>query len=410
MNPVFNKNKNKFPSHEFSHLINANMSFDNTYIPDEPSEKNDLVTKLKNIRCDGGISLEPRLQEYMKKKKYYKDNNIKPCVSLEREFQITKEDVKRMKRFLNDKKDFYLPENNKLSHSIKHKKQTFPSSQFPEDSRVLKPKKPEKRNIPTNRGMFAPDHHDKSFYEDPLKQDNYLLNGDEMIKSNGFSLNETRFDPRTDPNIYAGHHEENPRKDSQYYVDWGQGKPIKENKRKMKNHKLKYKKRNIPNSTKGNHKYNGYEDVGGYDDWNKPSNNIDELYDQNQRYGKLEIPQTFRQKNEMDVKNKMVIPNIAHKANRNLDMADYNISPYLYGEDDVMDIEQETCLINGMPTRTSKSYGFRNPVEHQFQYVDDDFNNAEHSVMPFPRGGVSARLQNTKTARPFTDGRQFDTY
>ena len=401
MDNVFNKNMGSFPEHEFSHLIDPKMSFDNSYVPDNPRDKHDLVTKLINIRCDGELTLEPRLQEYMKKKKYYRDNNIKPCVALEKEFQITKDDVRRMKRFLNDKKDFYLPNKSKLSCELRHKKPSFPSSRFPSDTRVLKPDRPEKHKLPANRGMFATDHPDEFFYEDPLKQDNFLFNGDQMLKSDdlnnkGFSFNDTRFDPRTDPNICPGHNEEHHRKDSQFYINWGQGNPIKKNKKKMITRKNRYiKKQNVSS---------GYEDVGGYDDWDSSPGSMDELYSQSERYGQFSNPQ-------QTYKSKKSVPSISKTANRNLDMSDYNTAPYLYGSSDLMDVEQETCLISGMPTRTKKSYGFRNPVEHQFQFVNDEFNTPEHTVLPFPRGGISARLQNTKTSRPYNHNDQdFNMY
>ena len=37
--------------------------------------------------------LEPRLMEYIGKKKFYKENDIQPAVPLETEYQITKNDI-----------------------------------------------------------------------------------------------------------------------------------------------------------------------------------------------------------------------------------------------------------------------------------------------------------------------------
>ena len=60
-----------------------------------------------NIGLKNNLTLEPRLQEYWKKKKFYKENNIMPSSNLEKEFCITHEDKLRLKSFLSDKKDIY---------------------------------------------------------------------------------------------------------------------------------------------------------------------------------------------------------------------------------------------------------------------------------------------------------------
>ena len=75
-----------YPKHEFSHFIDQGFSFNNQV---KYPSKEELVDALSNARMDGGIMLEPRLQEYLKKKKYYKMNNIQPCIKLEQEYQIS---------------------------------------------------------------------------------------------------------------------------------------------------------------------------------------------------------------------------------------------------------------------------------------------------------------------------------
>ncbi|AYV80962.1 MAG: hypothetical protein Harvfovirus11_24 [Harvfovirus sp.] len=60
-----------------------------------------------SFECNGGILLEPRLQEYIKKKLYYKKNKIEPNVNPEYEFCINEQDVKRLKAFLKGDTDLY---------------------------------------------------------------------------------------------------------------------------------------------------------------------------------------------------------------------------------------------------------------------------------------------------------------
>jgi hypothetical protein len=67
------------------------------------SKKNNDYNK---YNCNG-ILLEPRLQEYIKKKKYYKSNNIQPGVPLEKEFDITQEDINLIKNLKSGNKNIY---------------------------------------------------------------------------------------------------------------------------------------------------------------------------------------------------------------------------------------------------------------------------------------------------------------
>ena len=59
----------------------------------------------------------------------------------------------------------------------------------------------------------------------------------------------------------------------------------------------------------------------------------------------------------------------------------------------------KAAMIRGMPSHTTKSYGYRNPREHYFQYIDDDFQSSENTVLPYPRNGISTRRDNKKLAK-----------
>ena len=85
-----------YPLHEYSKYMKPGFNHYNRVYP----SKIDIVDRIKNFRCDGGIMLEPRLQEYLKKKLHYKKYNVKPCVKLENEFQITSRDKKALRAFL----------------------------------------------------------------------------------------------------------------------------------------------------------------------------------------------------------------------------------------------------------------------------------------------------------------------
>jgi hypothetical protein len=54
----------------------------------------------RNIDLKNNMTLEPRLQEYLKKKSYFKKHNIDPSYNLEREHGITKDDKLRLRAFM----------------------------------------------------------------------------------------------------------------------------------------------------------------------------------------------------------------------------------------------------------------------------------------------------------------------
>lgn len=58
------------------------------------------------------------------------------------------------------------------------------------------------------------------------------------------------------------------------------------------------------------------------------------------------------------------------------------------------DTQLENELALGMPTHTNKTYGYNDAFAHSFNYIDTTVQNPCHTVLPFPRGGVSSRLEN----------------
>jgi len=51
-------------------------------------------------------------------------------------------------------------------------------------------------------------------------------------------------------------------------------------------------------------------------------------------------------------------------------------------------------LVDGMPTRTRKSYGYRDTAHFHFDFIDPEFQNANNSIEPWERGGSSTRNLN----------------
>lgn len=332
-----------YVQHEYSKYIDPEFNFSNL-VKYQNNSKADIVNSLKNARCNGGIMLEPRLQEYLKKKKYYKENGIKPVISLEEEFQITNPDRRILRAFVKGSRDIY--QNKKYgieNQNKKSKKQYFPSKEFRNDKRVPKLKQPNMEK-PPNMGMFAPDNINDVFYElgsyeNPIEE-NYIMDSRDFPENiTGYNIDDTRFDPRTDP-----------------YMDV---------------------------SVKGEKKYDKH--TSQY------------RIDPKKTYSKQTKPH-FSEKSDMDIKNKVVIPNVSSNNKRSQTTFDYKMGPIK--NDILQDRGYETQLIRGMPHHTKKSYGYRNPQEHYYQYIDDDFQNMHNTVEPWgARGGVSTRRSNKALAK-----------
>jgi hypothetical protein len=62
-----------------------------------------------------------------------------------------------------------------------------------------------------------------------------------------------------------------------------------------------------------------------------------------------------------------------------------------------VNIENYLCYGN-TPSRSSKSLGYPNPVEHYFNYISDDISKPEHTVF---EPGMPSRLYNKDTAKVY---------
>ena len=97
------------------------------------------------------LTLEPRLREYIKKKKYYKDNNIEPQIPIEKHYMISDEDKRLIKDYFknnsNNNNAVYSYENkNKYMDLVKPEKHKFNSYNIQDDPRFLNLKKKMERD------------------------------------------------------------------------------------------------------------------------------------------------------------------------------------------------------------------------------------------------------------------------
>ena len=64
------------------------------------------------------IQLEPRLREYLNRKTFNRENDIRPDIPEEQEFSITKEDRKIIKRYTSGKKIYSRKRTGQSSHFV----------------------------------------------------------------------------------------------------------------------------------------------------------------------------------------------------------------------------------------------------------------------------------------------------
>jgi hypothetical protein len=340
----FRGSNNSYPEHEFSKYIDNDFSFSNQV---QYSSKADLVDMIKYSRVEGGIMLEPRLQEYIKKRKHYTDTRTKPCISPEKEYSITERDIKALRSFFkgsNQNYSMFDVDNNTSKKSIP----SFPSSKFKDDPRVLKPKRSSRDDKLVNLGMFVPDE-DQTYYEGSAQKVDNVMDGRDLADFNmpvgGFEPNDSRFNPRIDSNI-------------------------------------DFRTSAVP------------DDISS--DFSKSKSRYyvegnDDLY--------FDMDAS---KESQERSNKKKIRKREKRTNRNI--IDYNMEESL--EDcqgiDTSKVDLDTYMMSGVPDNTTKSYGHRNPAEHYYDYIDANFQNADNSVQCWTRGGESTRMDNKKTnKRPY---------
>ena len=327
------------------------------YTPDENNGR------LNNIHSSKYLSLEPRLQEYMKKRQYFKDNNIIPTIPLEKEFSITSVDKKILQQYLNGNTNIYKPKQYEKTISQKQKEQHFPSTYFKEDPRVLKPNKTN-QDTPINRGMFAPDKKSRYYDEPPTP-----MNNDKITDSRDFTetkfkkfkgdVNELKFNPRIDPKINPGF-EEFDKCDSPFRVTNEKCKPY--------NKDLK----------------------SNYNDYNN---------DPHQDYLNLDLIDDYiTNKSQNRTSKTSHSPTSIY--DRNMETIGRKPSNKLSFTRQKMNTQIESDLMRGMPiTRPrNRSYGYRDTFENHFDYIDDDFQNPDNTDI-WVRGGEPTRLDNKLLAK-----------
>ena len=323
---------------------------------------------------DTNLDLEPRLVEYLKRKKFYEEQDIN-TVSLERQYQISKQDLKIISEYQNkDNNICNSGERQYIQRRVKNydentdlidcSKARFPSNDIV-DTRLERINEKMKRERDASRHKFNTDNLKDSY-------DMYSRNFSSTTSKdfdNEFSLDNVRdemnstltsnFEANSPSNV---HELINPSTTNHYNAP----KP------KIQNHyapQIQYNQRQ---------------------QFQRPGNQDKQFnFGSGYTYRKPETPQ-FQRGNTFDIDNKVNIPT------NNCRKSDLNALYYNVGGGEMKNIDYENYVKYGYPTSKARSLGFENPAEHAFHFIDSDIQDPKHVIFDRP---ISSRLDNKATAK-----------
>ena len=372
-----------------------------------------------NCQIEGsGIHLEPRLQEYVTKKETYRKYNINPVVPLEVEYGITQEDKKKIKMMKKTGGQLFEDACNPIYHenisnasldSANMLDNQFSNKGFLSD------------NIKDEKFDKMLKKHEKIRQKDEMRRERILENqeknvhqlsgwlgnnNNDIIDSRYFSndSNKSRYNDNQFNNIsqydneITNYNSENTYKPSKPTINkpaitkertFTKAKddfynPYLVNHHNDKNYapQIAYKQRLHQDDTVIDNQVN--------------DNDIDNIIGNYDSYRKQVQPK-FQMTADFDLEHKRNIPFVSSNGKKDINTSSYKTMPFMGYDTDAKNVNDETELRCGMPLRTHKSYGYSNPFENQFQYISNDIQNPEHTVLPFPRGGYGTRQYNRES-------------
>jgi hypothetical protein len=315
--------------------------------------------KSDDILFGGDTYLEPRLMQYLEKKRYFEDNNVLPPVSLEREYDISESDYIKIRAFMRGDMKHYHDAHTDFVDPIG---QVFPSTIMQKDPRFerIKEKQRRDREADTYRHNYG------------IMKEKYG-----MYDTNTASVSADLFDVR----IGVNSRDDTRIKKLNEYEE-NRNHPISGYAKNLTYHQptridrtpLRYGNNTLDLS---------------YD--NEVANIIGKVDSYQQKYAR----ETYRP-NEMLFDEKLVMPSNNSSGKRETENK-YQSVPFMHISGK-KDIDVESFMKFGTtPTRASKSLGYPSSFENQFSYIDDDLQLPEHTVM---ERGVPTRSYNKKVARP----------
>jgi len=349
----------------------------------------------------GSIQLEPRLQEYLRTKKFNMENDIEPQIPEEQEFNITPFDLKIIKKYNQGEKNIYTAKRlSKDPHFVKPIKSTFQTdNDFKSDPRYKRLQKKMQSHKDARSKMnnlegidddyvifhqsnpydlkseIKPSKISKPYHNDS-DNDNYNDNEDNKYYNDDLMVDSRDMLSSSD---YSNKYMYNPNRTNKN--------------RSVYNHppKLSYKQYVTPQKVIGGHEHSrtSTDIIGDFDSYNKHLNKTYEYIDGNYDSDTLSEGEgdTYRKYEKT--------PGTRSHTQREMTNT-YRPIPFMYGNG-LPDISLEESLRGGYKDSSRKSIGFKNPFENQFSYIDKELSNPDHTVQMWPQ---QTRGRNREIARP----------
>lgn len=322
------------------------------------------------FQCNQNIYLEPRLQEYITKKKYYKKNNIKPDVSLEKEYNITKGDVRLMGAFLKGDRDMYEDKRQEEyygdeTREIAQQFETDPDEMFKSDPRF----KNYQTKMSRDKKAMKQRHEYNNLEQDYENAFGPITANVANERDNEEYLNIKQSQPFTAGGRDFGYNSRYKYTDGEYTSPRMYGNAVPEI--QYKDH-IQYKQNNVPVRPPIDHNP-------------ELANVLDKLdtYGQN-------LNGTYQNYSKFDTDLKVPAPKM--KTNRPV--------PYMGMGGSVRQQKDGRAITCRYPQYNSKakSNGFSNPSEHYFDYISNDISDPDHTCT---NRSISTRLDNQTTAKSY---------
>jgi hypothetical protein len=361
-----------------------------------------------NFELNTIAKIEPRLVEYIKKKKFYKENNIDDHL-IEKEFNISKYDILKIKNYFKGNKAKKYTD---YTEMVEPDRSGFASDELKKDHRFerLKIKQKRDKEAKEQRGNYDIMAREYDMYRDDRKFASAYGND---------------FKTRFNPEVWFENNNEN--QDIESDEEMENPNELNRKSNKKNTHEQSVSDNEIVDMRRRYSNPNIYKHVtpkirnkdrvtwGCNDDLATKNYSLDSIMNNLDKHNnnvtkKAQISGTniIRHKRSIDQSSNNIIPentnigngqygNINKSQNKNSQENNYYIDTKTNNKKmkDV-GIENYLCYGNG-PSRGAKSLGYPNPAEHYFQYISDDISKQEHTIF---EPGMSSRLFNKDTARP----------
>ena len=362
---------------------------------------------MQNFQCKNGIYLEPRLQEYIKKKMYYKKNRISPVVPLEQEFNISQEDVRRLKALKSGDNDIYnyKTQNKFLDEDEEPKFDFDPDEVYKSDIRYHRFAKKLKRDKDAMKQRHNHDGLDNDFENafNPItnfwneNENSRLLDIENppnesqrvnLLDSRDFNL---EIDSKRNQPFTSKYRCDNPVQSQRMYTIPKQNQYDKHvnhvNRLPQYQPNMDFQNTYPVNRSNQsiNHNPRLGHIIGNLDSYGNNQNSMNQM-------------NTYQQMSKMDTDHKLVIPNVVSNGKKSLNSSSYRPVPCVGRSEGIRNIDAEGEMRDSLTTRASKSYGYNNPAEHYYDYISNDIQDPDHVVF---NPGVSTRLDNHRVAKQY---------